>query len=290
MNYNKSIKTLKRRRRLNPRRRAEGKTEMIKTLYNYVHCFFSLIELLVVISIISVLVALLLPALKKAKDVTLSTQCKSNMRQCGIALHGYAGDFNDWLPGSECQSAYCDSNRELATLMMNFGYAPINTLSHVTSPYFVHFGQIYQCPALPPPQNYKFGNFTMPHLGWESRTEQSYGTRTFFLNYSYPGEKHTATVAEPKKRFIKMRTLYKPSECPYMVDTATDVNTPDNSAIAGPIQRFIWTPSSSTVNALHLRHNKKGNIWCPDGHVDAWTAIEAANWMAPNGDPGGYRY
>ncbi len=56
---------------------------------------FTLIELLVVIAILALLVGILLPAIAEARKVGRRVQCESNLRQFGIAVNGYASDFQD---------------------------------------------------------------------------------------------------------------------------------------------------------------------------------------------------
>jgi len=59
---------------------------------------FTLIELMVVISIIGILASLLLPALSKAKERAKSTACASQVRQLSMALIMYAGENEDECP------------------------------------------------------------------------------------------------------------------------------------------------------------------------------------------------
>jgi prepilin-type N-terminal cleavage/methylation domain-containing protein/prepilin-type processing-associated H-X9-DG protein len=59
---------------------------------------FTLIELLVVVAIITLLAAILFPVFDRAQEMALRSSCQSNLKQIGLAVAQYVGDFDDTYP------------------------------------------------------------------------------------------------------------------------------------------------------------------------------------------------
>ena len=76
-----------------------SKTEHINLIkQNCIGKGFTLVELLVVISIIALLLAILMPSLQKAREQAKGLACASQTRQMGIALSCYTVDYDNWYP------------------------------------------------------------------------------------------------------------------------------------------------------------------------------------------------
>ena len=86
---------------------------------------FTLVEMLVVIGIIAILASLLMPSLARAKAKANQIKCLSNLRQLGLGLTLYAGDYNGEFPARRI---------------------PPNAWPHKLKPYFVAW-PILVCPS-----------------------------------------------------------------------------------------------------------------------------------------------
>src|SRR2546422_2000135 len=109
---------------------------------------FTLIELLVVIAIISVLAALLLPALASAKERAKSIVCLTNLKQIGIALNIYSDDHEDQLIPAEYSKNFSPTGEGWPSILYNLQYLPAER-----SPTFYNVAQgssVFRCPSALP--------------------------------------------------------------------------------------------------------------------------------------------
>jgi prepilin-type N-terminal cleavage/methylation domain-containing protein/prepilin-type processing-associated H-X9-DG protein len=120
---------------------------------------FTLVELLVVIGIIALLIAILLPALNKAREQSVLVQCMSNLRQCGAAIMNYATDSSGaivptvvWGQNSNPPAIANNANAagwmddEWAVLLVSRGYIPNQQIANPLST--VAATSILVCPAV----------------------------------------------------------------------------------------------------------------------------------------------
>ena len=164
---------------------------------------FTLVELLVVIGIIAILVTMLMPALRRARNQAAKVNCQSQLKQISGALRLYADMFNGWLPGTQ---GICDSRTvpSLALVPGDGATIPVDTgLLWVAN--CLRNKNVWLCPVDPRDKgtyqfSYTYNGRMIVRQGFEEDPDPQ-------------GNKVLNEFAQPKPEFRKITSFRRPAEC-----------------------------------------------------------------------------
>ena len=224
---------------------------------------FTLVELLVVISVIALLAGLLLPALSKARRQAQSTVCKNNLWQMGLATMLYAQDNGGHLPYAWGVSHNANTNNFQTLLIPYVLKDRFNADQNTENSDFAK--NVFRCPTHLKENHFR-SHVNYPGTGnpWKI----SYGMNQYTsLNFPVSGG------GFPSAKTAKLSDVARPGTTLLIADLSYELNHP---AITYLEPREVGEELYYDVGWRHGMSHPEGhaNILLMDMHVEARRRME----------------
>lgn len=178
---------------------------------------FTLIELLVVIAIIGILASMLLPALSRAREQARRAVCLGQLRQSGMAIQSYAGDFDERLPNEGLYSS--DHNNSVLYAIDAMGAD--GGLGYLYAYAYLPEPDIFYCPSTPIRKTSHFvAGFIagLPYWKHPAPTWAPSGYRSW-ITYCYLGNRKSGGIRQKPQNITQDGSL--PLMCDSMIYSDT---------------------------------------------------------------------
>lgn len=225
---------------------------------------FTLIELLVVVAIISLLIAILLPALQRVREKGKATVCMSNMRSLGIALQTYMYTNRDYFPSvGFMHGGESNPGQSWVTLMADEYVRDGGDVEYngADATLREEVDDVRRCPSDRSPHYKQPRNVGDGNVIWR---QTSYAS-----NYYLAVEDARAVGKEDPTPFNRIDRIRYPASTAYWLELAET----GEYATADHVHPELWfagNPENLAAEQMAIkRHDDRANYAMVDGHVES---------------------